>query len=303
MGKKKTLYQVLEIAAGASVQEVVEAHGKMLEKLHEAQGHLSREDFEYQRNMLGVARDTLSDPLLRRDYDEKLMARLGAQSSAGGSSSRALAPSAELSQRAETLALRADALALRADALAIRTDTYGSAAPQSAFERLVSGLGRPLKRIAIVLGTLAALAVIAQSLWFYFGVRKVRNVVESAAQAEERMVVEEYYRRHGVRPANATEARLLEMEHQRKQDEAEAAEREARLAEENARRFEEDARRAGERVSSNLRYAEEAARREEEAERRQQEREAFRRKAEEEEQLRMARMRQAQETERARRSD
>lgn len=151
-------------------------------------------------------------------------------------------------------------------------------------------MGRPLKSslrtVAIAIGTLAAVAMLVQTAFVFFAVRKTENTVSAAARAEEQLVIEEYFQKYGVRPASAAEARLLEQANQRREREEREAERQQQRVEEDARRFEEDARQEGEQVAADLRQAEMTLEHETAWQKAQEEQEVRRREAEENERLR-----------------
>jgi hypothetical protein len=304
MSIKKTLYQVLEISANASVEEIRAAYKDRLQKLLAREAGMSLADFDYERKLLDLAQETLCDPLARQAYDEKLMARLPPPSSARQASSLALVPQDDpevVARRAETVALRAEALALRMEVTALRAGAapYDSVEPPQTFlHRFRSIFSGPLSRVVVAVATIAIVVIVMQMASFFFTVRKVEAVSAAASKAQERIEVQEYYQTHGVRPASAAEARMLDAEQQRlqkeesrKQADAYAEERERKRQEQEEKRFIEESRREAERVSANLRSAEEQAKREEERARRQREYEESRREAEERERVRQAQAR------------
>lgn len=294
MSRKKTLYEILEVPANASSHDIRAAHRRKLQKLQSAEAGISREDFAYRLQMLKLALDTLSDPALRWEYDEKLMSRPPSAEAAPAQVPAVPADDDPLARRADVLALRADALALRADAMSIKGDVSllrGDDGPQPLASRFLSGLKSPLRATVVVVGSLAAIAMLAQTAFVFFAVRHNEDATAAAARAEEQVVIQDYYQRYGERPASAAEARLLEQERQRQENEARAEEREKEKTEERARRFQEEAKREGERISAELRYAEEQLRHEEERKKAQKEEEEQRRQAAEEERLQRERER------------
>lgn len=286
MKAKKTLYQVLDIPANASGPEIQTAYLRQMQTLQSEESRLSHEDFSFRLTLLNLALETLSDPVSRRAYDETLMSRM-----APSRSPHALALHEDadiLSRRADALAFRADALALRADAMSIRADAAPFRADdgtQSLLSRIFSLLKSPLKKVFVALGTLAAIMMLAQTALLFFSAKQVEKAASTQARAEEQVQIQEYYQTHGVRPANATEARLLEMENRRRETETRVAEREKQRVEEEARRFQEESRRLGERVSADLRHAEEMARREEAQKKAEREEEVRRKEEAENERL------------------
>lgn len=286
---KKTFYEILETQANAPCQDILAAHQRKLEKLRSQEASLGHEEFDYQLKLLNLARETLADSWLRRDYDDKLMSRPAAGKAARAQHSVALHPNAEtMTRRADALSLRADALALRADAMSINTDAalFGADNPPPGLgSRILGGLQSSMRTVIVVLGTLAALGMVIQAASVVFAVRKIDATVATAAKAEEQMLIQEYYQKYGVRPASAAEARLLERENQRKESEERVAEREKQRMEEEARRFQEESRRIGERVSADLRHAEDEMRYEEARKKAAQEEEKRRQAAAEERRL------------------
>lgn len=265
MNRKKSLYEILEVSPNATSEEIQAAHQRVSQKLRSEETKLNREDFDFKLKIVNLAVATLADPVSRESYDASLAAIIPPVR--GASSRNAVAvQSATMLRKAEAMALRADAMALRADALAIRADVPGARiedSHQSALSRVLSSLKTPLKRIFIAFGTLAATAMVIQVAFLYFAVRKTEHTEGAAAKAEEKIIIQEYYQEHGVRPKSAIEASLLEQENRRRENELRAAERERQRTEEEERRFHESFRRTAEQVSADLRYAEQNAQREE----------------------------------------
>lgn len=282
MTVKKTFYQILDIRAGATSDDIQAAYEQQMLKLRAQAAGISFEEFEYRRKLLDLAHTTLSDPEAHRDYDDRLMSRTPAvpPTPAAGDT---------LARRAEALAIRADAMALRADAMSLTTDASlvrFESQPPSFGSRLAMGMKSSLRTVAIIMGTLAATAFLFQTAAVFFTVRKAGETTSAAAKAEEQMVIEEYYRQHGIRPASAAEARMLERENQRREREAREAERDTQRQESEARRKEEEDRRYAAQISSDLRHAEADVAREEAMEKRKQELEERRREEEEKRRIR-----------------
>ncbi|MFM9970170.1 MAG: hypothetical protein ACKVQK_17405, partial [Burkholderiales bacterium] len=76
-------------------------------------------------------------------------------------------------------------------------------------------------------------------------------------KAKDRIIIEEYYRKHGVRPGSRIEAEMLEAANQRAEIERREAENEVRRKEEAQQRFVEESRRVGDEVSRRMRDDEE----------------------------------------------
>lgn len=278
--KKKTLYEILAVAADASQAELQAAFNAASAKLEAQKDRISADDFDFKVKVLQLAFGTLSDPGSRGAYDAKL-ASTAEPPPATAAPALALVPieaNAEaLSLRAEAMALRADAMTMRADAMALRT----GAAPvrekpgfPPSNDPVAPGVAPLLRKILVVLGTLFAIAAVTQSISLLTANRRAESAAAAAAQASEKAQLEEYFQTHGVRPANKTELAALEAENRRKEIEKRTVERQATKAEQDARRFEEESRRRGEQVSAELRMAElrakEQAQRDDERRERQQ---------------------------------
>lgn len=113
---KKTLYQVLDLPANAASQDIQAAYEQQSHRLQSQAGKVTPEELTYRQQLLDVARDTLSDPVMRRDYDDRLMAR-----PSGG----ALRPQSQAPGHGdgETLARRAEAMSLTTGAALTRLET------------------------------------------------------------------------------------------------------------------------------------------------------------------------------------
>ena len=269
MSVRKSLYQVLDLPAGAAGHEIRAAYVRQLERLKADEAQLSREDFSFRQQLLDMALETLGDPELRQKYDEKLMSRLPASETVARATN-AVVPQVEpeaIARRAEAMALRAEALALRADAMSLRADL--SVAPEevhrSRFSRFMASLGAPWQRVLVVLGTLMAIGMVMQMLLVAYSVRNAESVAAAAARAEEQAY------------------RQQEAEERRLEAEANKEERERQYAVEQERRFISDARAQAEQVANDLRNDEERLRHEAELGRAAREAEE-RRKLEEERQ-------------------
>lgn len=266
---KKTLYQELGIPATASTSEIEAGFQRALAALEAVESGMSRDDYDFQRTLLLFARDTLSNPVSRMGYDEKLMARRApaASPTRGSSMSQAVVPaSGDLASRADALAMRAEAMALRADAMAIRAcaeDGLGgfrtSSFPSS------GGRSSPLRTLFVGMTVLSILAIMLQ-LYSVLSSRAARAQAEklavAVAKAEEKLVIQDYYQKYGERPASADEARRLDRERQQREADARQAERERQRTERAMLQQQEADRRYADRISFDLRRAEEAARRE-----------------------------------------
>ena len=306
--KKKTLYEILAVAADASEAELQAALDAAMAQLASQKDRISAADFDFKVKVLQLAFKTLRDPGSRGAYDAKLASTAVPPAPPPAAPELALVPlqadAEALSLRAEAMALRADAMTLRADAMTLRAGGAGGApareqhsfTPRS--EPVATGMAPLLRKIMVVLGTLFAIAAVTQSISMLMGNRRAESAATAATRASEKAQLEEYYQTYGVRPANTAEMVALQAENRRKESERRTAENEKRTAErqttkaeQDARRFEEESRRRGEQVSAELRMAElratEQARRDDE--RREWQQKEDRRVQEQTERLRIER--------------
>lgn len=237
---KQTLYELLGVPAMATMSELRDAYRREMSAVEALRTQLTPEAFRERQQLLRVANDTLSDPVMRASYDAKLEAAARADRAAW--SSNALV--AREGARADALGLRADALSLRADAMLARSDAFGNHGPSVASTVLSVS-----QFVVRAIGLLFLVGV------FAFGVTRCmvgtsvdqRAAIE--ARAAEQVALQEYFQTHGVRPANMAELELMEAERRRKENEARQADQERRRQEDQYRRWEEESRRIGERAT------------------------------------------------------
>jgi curved DNA-binding protein CbpA len=283
--RKKTLYEFLKIPATASDADIQAAYERTSAQLQAHKDRISPDDFDFKLKVLNVAYRTLSTPSERAAYDARIAPPVP-EPTLPTAASLALAPQPvdadALALRAEAMALRADAMTMRADAMALRT---GAATPYPVFResssfsaQLAASTARQSsslqRKLAMVLGTLVAVLAIAQVFTMVVNSRRAEMAEAAAAaaaakaQADDKVLLQEYYQTHGVRPANRAELELLQAEDRRKENEKRLVERDKTQAEQSAKRFEDESRRRGDQVSAELRIAElqakEQARREDE---------------------------------------
>ena len=297
--KKKTLYEILAVAENASDAEIQVGYEIALARLQLQKDRISPDDFDFKLKVVQMAFTTLSSPSSRDVYDAKLAA-LSPPTTPAASAAPGLAlvpqevEADALSLRAEAMALRAEAMTMRADALALRS---GAASPPDNRSFSADRLRHaphppsPSRKILMAVGTVFAIVMVTQATRLVMGNRQANVAAATAAQANEKanekVVLQEYYQTHGVRPASIAEMELLEASKRRQEAAQRTAERDKNKAEQDARRFEEDSRRRAAQVSESLRLAElEASRqaRREDEQRERQQREDARYKEEKERQ-------------------
>lgn len=283
--RKKTLYEFLKVPATASDADIQAAYERVGAQLQAHKDRISPDDFDFKLKVLNVAFKTLSSPSERAAYDARIAPPIP-EPELPAAAPLALAPlpadAEAMALRAEAMALRADAMTMRADAMALRsgaTTSYPAFRESSSFSaHLAASTARHSssmpRKLAMAVGTLVALLAIAQVFTMVVNSRRTEMAEAAAAaaaanaQANDKVLLQEYYQTHGVRPANRAELELLQAEDHRKENEKRQTERDKSRAEQDAKRFEEESRLRGAQVSAELRMAElqakEQARREDE---------------------------------------
>jgi hypothetical protein len=241
---KKSLYEILEVPPNASLPEIQAAHRRLRQKLLPGKPGLGREDIDFNLKVIDVALHTLSDQVSRDAYDAQQFARSAPVT--------AIAP------------LKVDAAKMAGALEAYRkvTETIQSTegTPLKIISATAASSASALKKIFRVIAGLVVLGVIIKVSIGVLAGRPAGGI----SKAEEKVILQEYYQTHGVRPGSRIEADLLEVENRRKENERRAVAREKELEEERERRFVEESRRIGAQVHENLHRDAERARYEEE---------------------------------------
>jgi hypothetical protein len=122
---------------------------------------------------------------------------------------------------------------------------------------LLSNLKSSVTKSLVFIGLLSVMGMVLQMIFMRMAVTNQPSAFQRSA--EDKVVIQEYYQTHGVRPASREEVDLLEREKQRKSSEANEAKRKQQQAELEQRRFEQETRRRADEVSAALRRSEEEA--------------------------------------------
>jgi len=256
MAKKKTMYEILEVSPTASHADIKAAHKRLSIELMSGTLGLSREECNFRLNVLDVALHTLSVPVSRDAYDAQL-----ASTNATGKVAFPI--------KSNVVSLGDEAKALRI--VAAIEDNYKIAAanidsfqfPIKEVFSTVSVSARSLKRLLRVIIGLLVLGFVLKMGQMAFASRQAGRPSSEVARAEEKLIIQEYYKKYGVRPASRAEAEFLEQENRRKENEQREAAFEEKKKEEEYSRFVEESRRIGDRVHANLVRDEERERYEE----------------------------------------
>jgi hypothetical protein len=244
--KKKTMYEILEVTPTASQAEIKAAHKRLSIQIMSGALGLSREDCDFRLNILDVALHTLSQPALRDAYDAAL--------------ALAAPANAAVAVKANALALVEVDDAKASEIVAAITESHklvsagiDSHRPQIAvISSTVSASVRSLKTILRVTIGLLVLGSILTVGKMSFASRQGGMPKKEEIKAEEKLIILEYYKKYGVRPASRAEAEFLEIENRRRENEQRAAEFAEKRREEEYQRWEEESRHMGMRIHDDL---------------------------------------------------
>lgn len=264
--KKQTMYEILEVSPNASLPEIKAAHKLLSRALVSEKLGLRREEIDLKLQVIDLAFNTLSDQAARDAYDAQLATLNTPENIA--------------------LPLNANAVSRRADSRSLKIaaaieDTHKMAAsiegsqlaPLAIMSTTVTNSVSSLKKILTMIISLLAMGAVFKVALMILGNRQPAHPTGAVSKAEEKVILQEYYQEHGVRPGSRVEADLLEVENRRKVNEQRAAALEKQKQDEEYSRFVEESRRIGNQVSADLQRAEERARYEEEQKQRQLEQE------------------------------
>jgi curved DNA-binding protein CbpA len=251
--EKKTLYESLEVSRNASLPEIQAAYKRLSRNLVSGKSGLSREDVDSRLREIDSAFNILSDEGSREAYDSQLATIRVPAIVGAGVDSRSLQIAAAIEGNYK-----------------ITTVVEGEhESPLKAVSATFSGTASALKKI---LRAFIVLMVAGMVIQVISSISAGRRMELEATKAEEKIYIQEYYKKHGVRVGSKAEGMLLDAESSRKENEQQAAQLEKQRKEDEYNRFVEEARRKGEQISDSLRRNEEMARHEEEQKKRQYER-------------------------------
>jgi curved DNA-binding protein CbpA len=256
MGNKKTLYEVLNVSPNASTEQIQAAYKNVVQRLESGFSGLSAADAVSQIKVVNIAFQVLRDQMSRGVYDAKLNQQ----------TALALVPR---SADTEALTLKMDATVLKADAAALLAQAAMANANALALNYGVTpqGLGGQarssfFKTFRFGFTVLGAIVAISMVVMVVSGGRGSNLALEIKAheKAQEKVMLQEYYQQHGVRPSSKAEMDLLEIKRRKEEAETRTADRMADKKTRDAERFKEENERLGRQVSENLQRAEEYAR-------------------------------------------
>ncbi len=267
MTKSNTnLYETLGVGTTATIEELKAAHRRLSFTIMSGKSGLSREECEFQLQLLDVALNTLSDPCSRDIYDMRLAAEnlsstpTEAQTTTAKGLVRTSEESARIAEAVQNVHL---------------ANASTSAEHRYQLDAVSHTLNTSLRSAKIALRIaiwMIVLGVVIRMAGCIQGARTMVLPPGAVARGEDKLIVQDYFKKHGVRVANRAEVAALEAESQRKANEKGMLELDQRAAEDEAHRAFDEARQAAykeqreiERAKEEARY--EAQRREREAQR------------------------------------
>jgi curved DNA-binding protein CbpA len=257
MAGKKTLYDLLDVSPDASFSGLEAAYLRATQKLESDTSGLTAESKDVQSKVLKMAYQTLSNDKSRQAYDSRLNLR------AGFAVAPPLAPPETLSLQAAAVSLKADAASLMAEAAVLKADAV-SLQVETTPKKLAALVAKGVRATFTALGAVVTV-VFALLFGLFWAASGTRQAAQEEEKAREKVMIQDYYQQHGVRPKSKVELELLEAEsHRAAKAEGEAAleKQKVQRKELEYQRFVEDSRRLGEQVSENLRREQERAERE-----------------------------------------
>lgn len=264
--KKQTMYEILGVSQTAALEEIKAAHRARARDLVSGKTGLPADEIKFRLQTLDLALHTLSSQWSRDAYDAELAAPPPHAALATRAPCAVTAPSKNPSYNPIVVAT-ALADAQKNGALAVK-DTRVPLNAMSAASSSISAL----KVILRVIGLIFALIIVFRiSSGMFRATHYSEMYAREKAKAEDMLVIQDYYQKHGMRPANRSEAEKLDLDNKRKTEEQQRAEGEKKRQEEEYRRFVESSRYQGEQIHAALQAADERARAEEERARREAE--------------------------------
>jgi len=242
------MYEILEVPPTASLAEIKAAHKRMALKIMSGASGLSREDCEFNLQLLDVALHTLVVPALRDAYDAELAVT-------PANMPVPYKPNIVSIEGGESTALQM--VAGLEDSRRMAAASLEGYQPQlKVVSSVVNSSVKSLKTLMRILISLAILGSVLQMAQCGLAARQAGRIPPEEKLAEDKVIIQEYYQIHGVRPASRAEAERLMQEHQREKNvQREAGFKEEQKAREN-QYLAEAARREGENIHDNLVRAE-----------------------------------------------
>ncbi len=267
---KKTMYEILEVMPGASLADIKAAHKRLSLKVMSGATIQNRQDCEFQLKVLDAALHTLSVPMLRDAYDAEL--------AAAAVPGKAMIPY-QLKEPSRESEARALSLVAGIEGNYKAVARSENQQVSSVLQVASSTIDASAQSLKVIIRAVVGISILAFVVMMGKGAAASRRADTPSAEmlkAEEKLIILEYYKKYGVRPASRAEAEFLEIENRRKENEQRAAEFAEKKRVDDYDRFVEESRTRGNQVHDNLvrqemyekqqqRWQEEEKRRQEEA--------------------------------------
>ncbi|HSM98596.1 MAG TPA: hypothetical protein VLS47_06230 [Gallionella sp.] len=261
--KKQTMYEMLGISQTATLPEIKAAHHRLTRALVSSGSGLAQEEVNHKLQVLDLALNTLSVQWSRDAYDAQLAALNPSANIASPALNVMKVPQGAVFNPLQVAVAIEDTRRLAVSSKA------GHPVPLAVMSATVSSSVSALRAIFRVFGGLLVLGIVIFTSMRIAESRGEAPYPEMRAMAEEKVIIQDYYHKYGVRPASRAEAEALELENRRQANAQHIAELQRKKQEEDYARFVEQSRRDGEQITNDLQRAEESARYEEERKRRE----------------------------------
>jgi len=254
--KKKTMYEILEVSPNASYADIKAAHKRLSVALMSGSMGLSRDDCKFELNLLDVALHALSAPSLRDNHDEQVASATAPCNITPPIKSN-IVPFGDEEKALKKVAAIKDSYKIAS--VSMDSNQF----PLKEITSTVSTSVSSLKKILRLIIGLAVLGFVLKAGQAALSSRQTKHTPIEVVKAEEKLIIQEYYKKHGVRPASRAEAEFLETENRRKENELREAAFAEKRKEEEYRNFVEESRQEGAQIHTDIARAEQRERSEE----------------------------------------
>lgn len=229
---KKSMYEILGVSPTATQAELKAAHRRLSFEIMSGKQGLDPEDCKLRLQVLDIALNTLSDPVSRDAYDM--------QQAAASQANTAL-----------PVRLATGPVANEVHALQLATAVDGILKDNSAtiderqfqFKVVSQTVGASLRSVKTILRIVALLLLLGMVLRMsgcMMAARKPAFPAAAVATAEEKLIVQAHFKKHGVRAANRAEVEAFEAENRARETARREDEFKQQRAADETRRFIEE---------------------------------------------------------------
>lgn len=229
---KKNMYEILGVASTASLAELKAAHRRLSFEIMSGKLGLSPEECKLQLQVIDIALNTLSDPVSRDVYHMQQAA------------ANQVTPTPQTKPASASIGAEGHALQL---AMAAEDILKGSVTAiddrQFQFKAIAQTVGASFRSLKIILRIIVLLLVLGMVLRMSGCMLTARKTVippAAVTKAEGKLIVQAYYKKHGVRVANRAEVEALEAENRARENARREETFNQQKSEDEAQRFIED---------------------------------------------------------------